>query len=86
MCCTIENAENVYCGSSCDSGFLKNIDNAVRINKCEIQSYEPIDTGTSYDIQFTMKNGMIIIWTFLTPTARDTALANVDAEMNTQDV
>lgn len=88
MCCNIEiqNAENVNCGSSCDSGFLKNEDNEVRINKSEIQSYQPMDPLPDYVIEFMMKNGMIIIWTFSTPTARDTALANVDAEMNTQDV
>ncbi len=88
MCCniTIQSAENVFCGSSCDSGFLKNEDNAIRINKSEIQSYQPIDVIPDYIIEFTMKNGMTIVWTFTTSTARDTALANVDAEMNTQDV
>ena len=86
MTCTIENAENVFCGSSCDSGFLKNADNTARINKCEIQSYQAVDVLPDYTIEFTMKNGMIIIWTFTTSTARDEALANVDAEMNTQDV
>lgn len=88
MACALEiqNVENVICGSSCDSGFLKNADNPVRINKCEIQSYQPMDPLPDYIIEFMMKNGMIIVWTFTTSTARDEALAKVDAEMNAQDV
>jgi hypothetical protein len=86
MCCTIQEATNVYCGSSCDSGFLKNEENLIRIAKSEIQSYQPNDIIPDYSIEFMMKNGMVIIWTFTTMTARDTALANVDAEMNTQNM
>ncbi len=83
---TIANVENMtmICGSEC--GFLKNADNSARINKSEVQSYDPIDNIPNYEIHFTMKNGMVLIWTFTTSTARDTALANVDEEMNTQTV
>jgi len=88
MSCIVEintvETMNMVCSSEC--GFLKNPDNSVRINKAEVQSYEPMDVPPSYEIHFTMKNGMVIIWTFLTMTARDTALANVDEEMNTQTV
>jgi hypothetical protein len=86
MCCTIQEATNVYCGTCSDSGFLKNEDNTQRIAKSSIQSYQPIDTLPNYIIEFVLQNGMVVIWTFLTMTARDTALANVDAEMNTQNM
>jgi len=88
MTCALEiqNVENVICGTSCECGFLKNEDNPMRINKCEVQTYQPMDPLSDYVIEFTMKNGMMIVWTFTTATARDAALANIDAEMNTQDV
>ncbi len=75
-----------FCGSSVSSAFLKNEDNPVRVNKSEVQSYQPVDILPDYGIEFVMKNGMIIVWSFTTASARDTALDNVDAEMNTQDV
>ncbi len=88
MSCNIEintvETMNMVCGSEC--GFLKNPDNSVRINISEVQSYEPIDNIPDYEIHFMMKNGMVLIWTFTTSTARDTALENVDEEMNTQTV
>jgi hypothetical protein len=84
MSCVIENATNVYCSCAEEVCFLINPSNTQRINKSEIQSYEPIDVLPNYEIHFMMKNGMIVVWTFIDFMSRDAALANVDAEMNTQ--
>ena len=89
MCCTIENATNVYCCSGGEVITLRNPDNDVRIVKSEIQSYRPVDMmgpPVEYQIEFMMKNGMILMWTFTTITARNDALANVDNEMTTKDM
>lgn len=92
MCCniTIDTATNVYCGTACcDSGFLSPPDTTTsktRINKCEIQSYEPVDTGTSFDIHFTMKNGIVIVWSFTNNIDRDESLSKIDEEMNAKEM
>ena len=84
MSCTLEiqTVENMNVDCSGEVGFITNPDNSVRINKSEVQSYEPVDALPNYEIHFIMKNGMVLIWTFLTMAARNAALANVDEEMN----
>lgn len=87
MCCTIQNASNVYCCSSGETIFLTNPNNEERICKSEIQSYLPVDIigpPVEYNIEFRMKNGLIIIWKFATAIERDDALANIDNEMNSK--
>lgn len=79
----------VNCGDSCVCGFLKNDENPQRINKCDVSVYEPVDVtddpeGKNYQIRFTLKNGMVIIWKFFTAANRDTVLQNVDIAMSSQ--
>ena len=78
----IETASNVNQNCCCDSGFIVNPENKMRINKSSIVTYQAIDIIPDYGIEFTLDNGLIVIWIFTTMTARDTALANIDAEMN----
>lgn len=82
--------ENVNCGTACcDSGSLyppPTSSSKVGVIKCEIQTYEPVDTGTSYDIVFTMKNGMIVTWSFGNILDRDTSFEKVKLALGAQEM
>lgn len=85
---TISTAENVYCASGCDGGSLYHPDQDTAVVKCKIQSYRKIDdlVTPNFMIEFTMDNGMIIVWNFPTQVERDAVWDKVVVAMGGQDM
>lgn len=83
----IDNATIDCCSDECcTTEFLINEFNTVRIKKCAVITYEPVDGTANWDIVFQMAYGIPAVWTFPDVASRDAALIALDAEMNVKPI